>query len=448
MSDFDSFDFVYKKYSAAITEPLKKAEKAFWLDYKDSGKHLREVFDAICVSIISDSRGSAVSNENVPLSDLNNNIINIEKAGLFPDMRAFQSVNYITRDGNHKRAKWHFIWRLFGNICVHGRYNGSHYPKICFQNLITVFDIVYHFFLNDAKERGYINDISSYEFTPSLTVQYIGENRITDITDLPDQLCEHEVITETRTEANTLENCGIIRIFEKDHLRKNINQLDAQTREHETYIGIIKTLGITTCCSNTEILSAMSSSYSDHYVIKYVFGKKPHYLTNELLEPADNNRRLKLCLALAEHLKAYHEADVIHRNLNYTSVVVCEGKDTNWIPAILKLEYAKIRAEYTVYGRIRQRQGVSDSITKYTDPALADGLQPSKEKWKQADVYSLGVLFGDILTADVSHCVKAGISELKKAGFCNEICRLVSDMSSTVPAERPKIETIVEILRR
>lgn len=428
-----NFDFVYDNYDDSISRCLREAEKAFWVDYVSAGIHLRLLFERICKEIIR-ANGITVSTE----SKLKDMIDLINARGLFP--RALRNdINYRTESG-HKQKPWHFIWRTYGNACAHEDLDPDH-PELCHENLLIVFTIVYDYFLNDASKNNKLPlGISTYFDAEKMP---IGNNRVVSVVKSYHPLCEYELLTESLSDAGTLENYGIIRLFKKEDLRENINEIDAQTREYEIYVNKIRAMP--SPCKRAEVLSKMDSPYSDYYIIKYEFEEKPYSLSNHFLNQLRKEQKIRLCRDLAVLLNEYHKAGVFHRNLNYCSIAVCYDGNQDPVPSIIKLEYAKdTNSRYTALPRLHARVQTESKIAKYEDPLIPRPPQkPTVEEWKQADIFSLGVLFRDILTDNILQTRPGARQHMQNKGIPKEIQELVCCMSSTSSRDRPDLSEII-----
>ena len=437
-----NFDFVYENYDDSITAPLKEAEKTFWTDYITAGVALRKVLEGWCKRTM-EAHKIIVG----PKPSLVDKIEAIRQ--YHPVDMQKKEYKYIIKgqEEPHNLKIWHYVWRGYGNVCSHDEDLKPDYPSACFENLVVVFNIVYDFFYADATEKGYniANSISNCFDARKLA---IVNNMVVLERKRADSLCEHEFVTISYSEAGTVENYGIVRIFEKEKLRHNIQNIEVQTNEYEIYLNKIKNLKLAfSCCNDAEVLSGMSSSHSDFYIVKYKFNQIPCSLNKTLSQKLPLERKIKLCKDIAVQLNEYHKVGVFHRNLNYNSIAICEDDKGDLRPAIIKLEYAKsINSSYTALPRWKERVTEERSLLKYEDRHLAVLTQePTSEDWKKADIFSLGVLFGDILTENLSLHKPASITDMNNSRVPKEIQNTVCYMSAKSPKQRPEISAAIDL---
>ena len=170
-----------------------------------------------------------------------------------------------------------------------------------------------------------------------------------------------------------------------------------KTTQDELPDGLPKWMG-----SPAEI-STIENTKSSFYIVAYHFEETPQPLSSELLKTFDMKSRLFICKELARYLAVLHPVKVYQRLLSYESVYICDcsahGKGLR--PYLVKFDFAKIESRdgemLTIHKQALEAKEVIpfNRIKKYIADDWEDG------NWEKADIYSLGVLFCDILSGAI-----------------------------------------------
>ena len=162
--------------------------------------------------------------------------------------------------------------------------------------------------------------------------------------------------------------------------------------------------------------------------------------------------RILLCKKLAEELHIFHnlEKPIYHRMLNYTCIQVADqvSGGRGYIPYIIKFDFAKITSitEGTVFNNLSEaEEKESLKLSRYK----IDVISPDAP-WDKVDIYSLGVLFVDIMMNNVSTKVitEKTFEELIDAGISDGMIDIIDEMLCELPDERPDISVVLEAISK
>ena len=193
------------------------------------------------------------------------------------------------------------------------------------------------------------------------------------------------------------------------------------------------------------------SDNSSFYIISYIFNQEPFPLTDQILSSMDLNQRIKLCARIVNCLENLHTSPVpiFHRMLNYECVYVCEIRG-EWIPYIIKFDYAKIVSEKpvgTVFkNAVKAKEKMNErKLNKYL-PLEWDRIKPDAgdREWSKVDIYSLGILCSDILLGRLAEKI-VSLDDLAELGLSDDLLDTLDLMRAEDPDKRLEIEFIKEI---
>lgn len=190
-----------------------------------------------------------------------------------------------------------------------------------------------------------------------------------------------------------------------------------------------------------------------HFFVAYEF-VKPVVSLNKLLR--DNTLTIKdrilICKRIAESLKKFHNAKnpIYHRLLSYESIMVSDFTDVDegYRPYITKFDFAKLTNEnvQTVLQNLKDANTDVLKLQRYRIDVI-DQNTP----WDKVDIYSLGVLFIDILSNEIS---KDTISEktyinLINKGIPESLANYIfEEMIIEYADGRPSINEVVEVINK
>ncbi|MBR7132278.1 MAG: hypothetical protein IKD04_01955 [Clostridia bacterium] len=209
---------------------------------------------------------------------------------------------------------------------------------------------------------------------------------------------------------------------------------------------------------------AGTESDSEYYILAHIFAKEPKPLTEELLKKMSVSERLDVALRIAEIIRELHNGDevrIYHRLLNYGCIYLCENHaGARWYPAITNFFFAKMDTadQDTSLDREQKKKilSVKDrTVSKYIP---IEWFNVASEQGAPIDIYSLGMLFFDILCArfcdfividskSIGDYFPRMKNELISAGIADtRLHKLIFDMLS-LSMRRPDAATVCQRLR-
>lgn len=209
-------------------------------------------------------------------------------------------------------------------------------------------------------------------------------------------------------------------------------------------------------CMITPIeISTFENLNSPFYIVAYHFQEEPHALSTELLEKLDVKTRLSICTELARGIAELHQMGIFQRLLSYVSVYVCDysSRGQGWRPHLVKFDFAKLTSSgkgddmATVKDQVEdaKRQISRESLRKYIPE-----LDWKGELWEKVDVYSLGVLFCDILSGVLNKNYDAMIKSVKAMQkeqlISNNLFNCLGAMISRAALKRPTASEVQRVL--
>ncbi len=439
-----NFEFV-REIFPELYENLTKAESQSRMDYKETGRQLRDVFEAYCDHLIEEN-GMTVLEEGDALAA---KIRELRSAGKMP---SFPRYGYLSMEGRRESGFWDAIWRQFGNACSHRRLLNQKAPAVTYENLLTVFKIIFNVFKweytrrRGGKAAGEIGDFQEDLMPIGRSYVVSGKAPV----DKAMTNCIREYETCLYNDSGKLQKYGIVRVFDK----KSMDEKLLAVRDAEAFNEAAGEAGIQFDGNvQVEVISSIQSSGSDFYIIIYNFSRKPVHLNESVTAELTMSGRMKLCRDIAAILGKFHGLDtpIYHRNLSYDSIYVCTGKQGELEPSIIKLDCAKIVSEE--YGTViqtlenREKMMQQRKLLKYVAPEvrrMTNGQNISID-WEKADIYSLGILFGDILRASFA-ADPASMAKLQKQGADVRLLQLTEQMINGNPAMRPSADAVLKKL--
>lgn len=190
-----------------------------------------------------------------------------------------------------------------------------------------------------------------------------------------------------------------------------------------------------------------------HFFIAYEFADdRPVEPLAKFLKKTslDLKNRVDICLKIARLMSKFHNAQdpIYHRMLNYESIMISDFTDRNegYKPYITKFDFAKITSitEGTVYKNLTEAEAKeSAKLSRYK----LESVTPNS-KWDKVDIYSLGVLFVDIMLNGVSTkaITENTFEELIDAGISDGMIDIIDSMLCEIPDERPSINQVLKAI--
>jgi eukaryotic-like serine/threonine-protein kinase len=158
-------------------------------------------------------------------------------------------------------------------------------------------------------------------------------------------------------------------------------------------------------------------------------------------------QRLELFLAVCRAVQHAHQKGVIHRDLKPSNVLVTEQEGAP-VPKVIDFGIAKATDKWAVENTLLTQFGQMVGTPEYASPEQAEVM--TGDVGKSSDVYSLGVLFYELLIGtvpfDVVRMGQAGLAEMLRLIREEEapaISRKLSAMGSgrhrRAPPDRPGV---------
>ena len=247
------------------------------------------------------------------------------------------------------------------------------------------------------------------------------------------QGCDREVWAHSVNEAGQPEQYALLRVYRVDgkHAPRR-QQLELRLQEVRK----------ATIRCGLPVVTALNPHVKDSpfLILAYIFRRDVRMLSNRLLETLELPERLKLCKFLVESLHDLHKAPLYHGSLDPTCVYIARvrARLAAWVtkfdctPFTPDLPLQDLGPEITGFlGRyITPERGLSDLKT---DPA-------------RADVYSLGVLLGDIVYGKLTNDLPATVFfHVSRMPIPVPLGRIIGEMCNKQPQLRPTMAQVMEV---
>lgn len=202
-------------------------------------------------------------------------------------------------------------------------------------------------------------------------------------------------------------------------------------------------------------ISPIENQSSPFYIIAYHFREKPHALSDELLQSLDRKSRLFICEELARCMADLHQMGIYHRLLSHASVYICDYSawGRGWMPHLVKFDFAKLVAKDEKDALETVKEQTKEAKEKIKDGSIKKYIPEdwSLEDWEKVDVYSLGILFCDILSGTISpdyNSMIKSMKQLKKSKeISDEFLNLIGTMINRAISKRPSMSEVYKSLQ-
>ena len=199
-------------------------------------------------------------------------------------------------------------------------------------------------------------------------------------------------------------------------------------------------------------LNQIEEPYANFFIAYEFADERPiiplaKFLKKNTLEMKD---RIDICLKIAKSISKFHNANdpIYHRMLTCESILISDFTDKNegYKPYITKFDFAKITSitQGTVYKNLTEAEAKETAkLSRYKSETVTPD-----SKWDKVDIYSLGVLFVDIMLNGVStkNITENTFEELIDAGISDGMIDIIDEMLCEMTDDRPGINTVLEAI--
>ena len=413
---FSNFNFLH-----GVNEPLFKsifkAERLARTNFRECGHITREAYEIFINAVLKKAKlaDKVAGDLSLKIKSLRNPK-ELKAAGylsagqtlskniILPDLG---TVDYTNNMGKRVNEDYYDFLRKFGNACSHSKSELSD-PKETFENVekcLQGFHLLFSQYYEKGKKAGTFNagkmPIGEYYITKS----YVPDDKNRS-------KCKREylgyILRENKGDQRHSENQyisyhAILRQYNKEDVDSNF-----LLRNSDVFLEASRSAiyGAPPGMTDFRTVVGLDNPESSFYITAHLFWHEPQPLYQHLLAGTSLKQRLELCSALASCFYNLHNADepIYHRLLTYESIVVCKFNN-RLIPYVIKFDYGKLTSAKskpytTVFIQAQQAEASiqkGKSLTKYLAPEWKDISADKKVDWEKIDIYSLGVLFSDIL---------------------------------------------------
>lgn len=421
-----------------IYDKLLDAERIARIDFKTCGiRAIRGGLECIIRYMLEDARLKKVDTKGMKLS---------EKINLLREESILPSIGIVKadfEDGRSGEIDYYDFLRRFGNACSHEEVR-SYDIKVDYLQVYKCLKGL-HLLVKKYYQKRISKD------TPDFMPNYmpIGDYFIQEAYVPKDTLrsrCIVEFLAYSLDARDNKAFYAILRLYNKEELNENFI-----LRNNDTFLEASKA----SITSVPEGMTRMEEviSYGDKssfYMMGYLFNREAQQLTSRVLRDIDLRKRLMMCKRIADCFYNLHNSEVpiYHRMISDEAIFLCDfGRE--WVPYVIKFDFAKIEIEGggTVVDAALNAKNRLQAIQqiKYLSPEWANIDDTTRADWSKIDIYSLGILFSDILMGKISDTA-VEVENLLDEDLPEEVVILIDGMRSDIPGERYNIGEVKEIL--
>lgn len=196
------------------------------------------------------------------------------------------------------------------------------------------------------------------------------------------------------------------------------------------------------------IISEGGNNDRPFYLVAYDFSNEAYKLNTKLLSSLDFSEKVNLCLSYAKNMADFHKnsTPIYHRVFSSDCAYYSDERNGGGkiSTAIIKFEYAKIDDDktLTVIGTKPKNMFSEKEDLRYIAPEWSSLTDPTATDWARVDVYSLGILFCDIMMGSI------GEYQMNKLGQMPDIKPMMPLLSSMcgIAKGRPDIDYVCSFL--
>ena len=438
-----NFQFISNIHPEVYTK-LNTAEQQARTNFRASGHETRKALEKMVGSMIDKYNLGRTIPKNLELSK-KIGMLRYETIAGKPILPDIGTVKFKYEDGRTEEADYYDFMRKFGNTCSHSdkRFNDV---EVSYKNVIKCLK-GYHLFLKKYCASRIPKDTPSFdENIMPIEEYYIYESYVPE--DSQRSKCVKEFLGYTQDNNGDKAFYAILRLYNKEDLNEQFI-----LRNTDTFIEASK-MSISSVpegMTRMRELIPYSGTSSTFYIISYIFNRKPHQLTEAMIKDMAFQKRIKMCKRISDCFANLHQSEVpiYHRMLSYESIYVCDyGRE--WVSYVVKFDFAKIEtgdpARTVLTDAIKAKAKVQElKQLKYLAPEWMATSHSDHVNWGRMDIYSLGILFSDILSGNIG-VTPASIEELEDLDLSDDILDMLDAMRADSPEERLDIEEVQMIL--
>ena len=455
LNNYSNFNFL-QSINQPLFSTIKDAESMARTNFVGCGQMSRKAYEMFIDSVlINHGLSSQIT------GDLFNKIKSLKDESLLiqigylssgqrladnPILPDLGNVDFIDNSGKTKTCDYYNYLRKFGNACSHSK-KEPYNPKIMFSNVVKCLKGYRLLF-----SRYYSGQINSSIGSFNADLMPIERFYITSATVPSDQnrsKCKKEFTGYSLEARKNISYYAILRQYDKNDVNNNFMLRNSDVfleASRETISGIPE--GMT----SFQTIVGLDSNSSTFYITAHLFRFEPKPLSPNLLKDTSIKQRLELCSGIASCFFNLHNADdpIYHRLLTYDSIVVCNFKD-KFIPYVIKFDYGKITLSeqyMTVFQQTKQAElniQKEKSLTKYLAPEWSRISTTETVDWEKIDIYSLGVLFSDILVGRFDGSL-VSFDELEEMDLSDDLLDMIDLMTSEKISARCNLEYVQSVL--
>lgn len=450
-----NFAFMYH-INRKLYDKLYSAEKQARTNFRNSGHESREALEIFIRIVLRDNELEAMYKKQDLRTKINQlrdeaflksigylkNDENLIDKQILPDLGeiTFKYENGRTETGDY----WDFM-RKYGNTCSHADMRSCDI-KISYDNTIKCLKGLFLVLKMYYREQ-ISNKIGAFNESLMPIEEYCVYDSYVP-TDSVRSKCMREFLAYIRDENGEKSFYAILRLYNKNETNEIFL---LRNQKCFTEAAKLSLSSVPEGMTRMRALIPKDSQTSTFYIISYIFNQEPHPLTESLLRKMNLKQRVMLCCRIVNCLDNLHTSPIpiFHRMLTYESIFVCEVRN-EWIPYIIKFDYAKIISNAplgTVFANaVKAKEKIHEKrLNKYLPPEWnALSQSAGDNEWAKVDVYSLGILFADILAGEIG-VNPVSIEELEDFELSDELLDLLDIMRADDPNERWKIEDVKDI---
>ncbi len=457
LNNFSNFNFL-QCVNQNLFSIIKEAESLAHTKFTDCGQKSRQACELFIDSILrKKGLSQKITGELSTKISLLQDEDYLKKIGYLKDDQSLSSnpilpdlgtVDFVTNSGKIKSGcDYYTFLRQFGNTCSHYK-DEPYYPRIDFSNVTKCLQGYRLLF-----SKYYANQIPKGIGPFKADLMPIEEFYIISSSVPQDQArskCKREFWGYSLDDRLNVGYYSILRLYDKADVDSNF-----MLRNSDVFLEASKETisGIPEGMTSFRTIAGTDSSSTSFYITAHLFRFEPKPLSSDLLSVTSLKQRLELCIGIASCFNNLHNADtpIYHRLLTYDSVVVCRFKE-KLIPYVIKFDYGKlsISSQYkTVFQEAKQAElniQKEKSLTKYLAPEWNSISDSDSFNWEKIDIYSLGVLFSDILAARFGGEL-ISFDELEDLNLSDDLLDTLDMMTSENADLRSNLEYVLLVLQ-